>query len=542
MALVKFDKWKLLSGEIKPEKVVPIIFQPYDINAKGATVIDLNQTNINDKKKLVSLYTAKTSQLKFNQVIDTSFQDFPIQENNNAIELIQSRLNALLAEKNSLLSERDVNRDKIAELNAIIEDLRKQLQQAISEFSNFKPGSLPPEQINEIPDQIPLNAKLYSDRMGRPNDPGYPLIQNQLLSKNRKAKLIIQGDGNVIITKGDYTGKGTPKGPEDVVVTFGWNNGASSPNYLALARRNEGLKSVALVVGGLKPTPKDHWRTPDFEKVSNKARLVLDDIGILTIFDNERLIWSTFDLDPTDKIYDVARLEAERDAANRAAAAAAAAAAEAERKRLEDEERARREEEERRRNSGIRGVINRTGAAIGNAAQAVGGAVGGAVRAVGSAVSSAASAVGRGIRKLFSDRRLKTDIQLIGQSPSGINIYSFRFINDTSKLYQGVLADELIGTEFESAVSQDESGFLIVDYGMLDVEFKEISESTAALRIRGGSGQLSGNSGNARIKGGSGQLSGNSGNAKIRGGSGQLSGNSGNARTIVKSKSNIRNN
>jgi hypothetical protein len=41
-------------------------------------------------------------------------------------------------------------------------------------------------------------------------------------------------------------------------------------------------------------------------------------------------------------------------------------------------------------------------------------------------------------------------------------------------VYQGVMAQDLIGTEFESAIRIAEDGFYRVDYSKLDVEFKQI--------------------------------------------------------------------
>ena len=70
-----------------------------------------------------------------------------------------------------------------------------------------------------------------------------------------------------------------------------------------------------------------------------------------------------------------------------------------------------------------------------------------------------------------SDRRLKKNINLIGESPSGLNIYSFEY-KDTKYgkgLFQGVMSDEIpqeaVGTR---------GGYDTVDYSMLDVEFKQI--------------------------------------------------------------------
>jgi len=67
-----------------------------------------------------------------------------------------------------------------------------------------------------------------------------------------------------------------------------------------------------------------------------------------------------------------------------------------------------------------------------------------------------------------SDRRLKEDISLIGQSPSGINIYKFRY-KDSEGYYQGVMADEV----FEASILRAD-GYYSVDYNRLDVEFKEV--------------------------------------------------------------------
>jgi hypothetical protein len=70
-----------------------------------------------------------------------------------------------------------------------------------------------------------------------------------------------------------------------------------------------------------------------------------------------------------------------------------------------------------------------------------------------------------------SDRRLKKNINKIGESPSGLNIYSFEYKNSKygEGLFQGVMSDEIpqeaVGTR---------GGYDTVNYSMLDVEFKQI--------------------------------------------------------------------
>jgi hypothetical protein len=70
-----------------------------------------------------------------------------------------------------------------------------------------------------------------------------------------------------------------------------------------------------------------------------------------------------------------------------------------------------------------------------------------------------------------SDRRLKKNINKIGESPSGLNIYSFEYKNpiNGSGLFQGVMSDEI---PQEAVINNGE--YDMVNYNMLDVEFKQI--------------------------------------------------------------------
>jgi hypothetical protein len=70
-----------------------------------------------------------------------------------------------------------------------------------------------------------------------------------------------------------------------------------------------------------------------------------------------------------------------------------------------------------------------------------------------------------------SDRKLKKNINKIGESPSGLNIYSFEFKNPKygEGVFQGVMSDEV---PQEAVGTKD--GYDTVNYSMLDVEFKQI--------------------------------------------------------------------
>tara|TARA_R110002012_G_scaffold69424_2_gene179713 strand:+ start:13982 stop:16030 length:2049 start_codon:yes stop_codon:yes gene_type:complete len=71
-----------------------------------------------------------------------------------------------------------------------------------------------------------------------------------------------------------------------------------------------------------------------------------------------------------------------------------------------------------------------------------------------------------------SDKRLKKNISKIGESPSGLNVYSFEYKDSKygKGLFQGVMSDEIP----QEAVMRMDNGYDAVDYSKLDVEFKQI--------------------------------------------------------------------
>ena len=72
-----------------------------------------------------------------------------------------------------------------------------------------------------------------------------------------------------------------------------------------------------------------------------------------------------------------------------------------------------------------------------------------------------------------SDRKLKKNIKLVSKSPSGLPIYTFEYIDAKfgEGVYQGVMADEVP----REAVVKHPDGYDMVDYGMVDVEFKKLN-------------------------------------------------------------------
>ena len=69
----------------------------------------------------------------------------------------------------------------------------------------------------------------------------------------------------------------------------------------------------------------------------------------------------------------------------------------------------------------------------------------------------------------MSDKRLKTNIELVGKSDKGYNIYEFDYINKPGR-YRGVMAQEVPNASFKH-----NDGYLWVDYNKVDVKFERIN-------------------------------------------------------------------
>jgi len=111
----------------------------------------------------------------------------------------------------------------------------------------------------------------------------------------------------------------------------------------------------------------------------------------------------------------------------------------------------------------------------GGVSQALTGAAGSKAAGTVGCAAGFRSGVGQVVQGVaaFSDKTLKKDIKKIGASDSGINIYEFRYINDTNDiLHQGVIAQELLETNPDAVTKNN--GLYSVDYSLIDVEFKEL--------------------------------------------------------------------
>ena len=127
------------------------------------------------------------------------------------------------------------------------------------------------------------------------------------------------------------------------------------------------------------------------------------------------------------------------------------------------------------------GMMNAFGQIGGAAMGMMGGAGGGmpGVESVGEVPTMGAAPTytpgaglqGTGVGMPGSDRRLKKNIKKIRKSASGLNIYSFEYIDESygKGTYQGVMSDEIPA---EAVINVN--GYDRVDYSKIDVEFKKI--------------------------------------------------------------------
>ena len=74
---------------------------------------------------------------------------------------------------------------------------------------------------------------------------------------------------------------------------------------------------------------------------------------------------------------------------------------------------------------------------------------------------------------VFSERKLKKNIGVFCKSSRGSSIYNFEYIDNKfgEGIYQGVMSDEIP----EEAVIKHSNGYDMVNYRMLDVEFKKVN-------------------------------------------------------------------
>ena len=74
---------------------------------------------------------------------------------------------------------------------------------------------------------------------------------------------------------------------------------------------------------------------------------------------------------------------------------------------------------------------------------------------------------GSAVGSLTSDVALKENINHVGKSPSGINIFEYNYVGETTR-HRGAMAQEVLVKKPEAVVEMD-NGYLGINYNMIDV-------------------------------------------------------------------------
>ena len=272
--LHEFDPAKIMTGEINPDKIVPIKFPPFEKDSKGMTIIDKNQ-DVSSKRILVNLNTQKTSQTKFNQVIDVEFTEFARKDSGAPINFLQAKIDALEAERQRLLASKQTDSQKIKALNDRIAQLLEQMKTMIQ-----KPAATPGPEANKVPNVLNFNKKLISGK----TENGIPL--DRLLSKNKKYIAVMQSDKNFVVYKGEFDIVG--QAIKDIPYEADWASntyGQSGPWYLLVYEYGIGINKVEGATDNTFSWVKQTGKTED-------GTLLLTDEGKLVLTNYGRKVWS----------------------------------------------------------------------------------------------------------------------------------------------------------------------------------------------------------------------------------------------------------
>lgn len=256
-----------------------INFNDYSKDSQGTFIIDKN-TDLIKSRRIVNLNITKITQSSFERIIDTNFEEFA-NNVNDPTKLLENKLQLLEQTRAKLLAESNSDKDLIRRLQAEIDRLRS---------------------TNKVPDTLNSRSVLYADRDGKPGSPEYPKIENKLLSKNRKAVGIIQPDGSFAIYLGNFDEFGNEiRNPNDTsqltpVIAFGANDGTATAGLKLQIVRGKG-NLIVFRLGD-----KTYWEAFPGSSIdlSYAAKIVLDDDGILTLYDGSIKKWSSIDVPITN--------------------------------------------------------------------------------------------------------------------------------------------------------------------------------------------------------------------------------------------------
>jgi len=280
--LHEFDPAKIMTGEINPDKIEPIKFPPFEKDSKGMTVIDKNQ-DVSSKRILVNLNTQKTSQTKFNQVIDVEFAEFTRKDSGAPINFLQAKIDALETERQTLLSSKQTDAQKIKSLNdriaQLLEQMKTMIQNPGTPTVNAEPES------NKVSNILRFNKSLISRKI----ENGIPA--DRLLSKNKKYIAVMQDDRNFVVYKGEFDIYG--QAIKDIPYEADWASNtyrsSTEPWYLLVYEYGLGIN---LVDNGTDDTFA--W-VKEISIIKDKTvKSALSDTGTLLLTDEGKLVLTNY--------------------------------------------------------------------------------------------------------------------------------------------------------------------------------------------------------------------------------------------------------
>jgi hypothetical protein len=273
--LHEFDPAKIMTGEINPDKIVPIKFPPFEKDSKGMIIIDKNQ-DVSSKRILVNLNTQKTSQTKFNQVIDVEFTEFARKDSGAPINFLQAKIDALEAERQRLLASKQTDSQKIKALNDRIAQLLEQMKNMIQ-----KPAATTGPEANKVSDILRFNKRLFSGKIEN------GILSDRLLSKNKKYIAVIQGDRNFVVYKGEFDTFG--QAIKDIPYEADW---ASSTYSQITGPWSLHLYEDGLAVNKVEGADDKTFAWVKQQKLSDTGALLLTDEGKLVLTNYGMKVWS----------------------------------------------------------------------------------------------------------------------------------------------------------------------------------------------------------------------------------------------------------
>ena len=69
---------------------------------------------------------------------------------------------------------------------------------------------------------------------------------------------------------------------------------------------------------------------------------------------------------------------------------------------------------------------------------------------------------------------MKENIEQVGTSPSGLNIYEWNYLDEPNDRYRGVIAQDLLSNGRQDAVAEMDNGYLGVYYDRIDVNMTRV--------------------------------------------------------------------